>query len=60
MSSVNTGKAIQDEEIPFITRKIDGAVYTVKIRFWPGSKETAKEKIKRLIKNDALYDSFLD
>ena len=60
MSSDKKGKEIQNEEYRFITREIDGAVDTVKIRFWPGSKETAKEKIKRLLIKDALYESFLD
>ena len=49
---------IQEEPVPYIRRKVHGSVYTVKIRFFPESKETAKQKVKRLLLKDALDGNF--
>ena len=35
-----------------IVREIDGVIYTALIHFNPETKETAKDKIKRLIKKE--------
>ncbi len=37
------------QEVPYIKRTIDGHTYTVKIHFNMGTKETATDKIKRLL-----------
>ena len=54
-----TGKNKESDPktIPYIKREIDGTVYTVKIHFQPNSKETAKEKMERLLVKEALRES---
>lgn len=42
-----------EKDAPFIQRVIDGRVYTVRIHFNPNSKETAKEKVLRMLKQEA-------
>ncbi|MCC8044316.1 MAG: transposon-encoded TnpW family protein [Clostridiales bacterium] len=37
------------QEVPYIKRTIDGRTYTVKIHFNTETKETAKDKVKRLL-----------
>lgn len=37
------------QEVPYIKRIIDGRTYTVKIHFNTEAKETAKDKVKRLL-----------
>ncbi|MBO4887449.1 MAG: transposon-encoded TnpW family protein [Stomatobaculum sp.] len=49
---------VQEEQIPYIKRNIDGAEYTVMIHFHSESKETAKDKVKRLLLKDALNGNF--
>lgn len=58
MEETNTKDMVQEEPVPYIKREVDGAVYTVKIHFHPESKETAKDKIKRLLLKDALNGDF--
>ena len=58
MEETNTKDMVQEELVPYIKREVDGAVYTVKIHFHPESKETAKDKIKRLLLKDALNGDF--
>ncbi len=38
--------------VPYIKRTIDGRTYTVLIHFKEDAKETAKGKLKKLMKND--------
>lgn len=40
----------QDEQTPYIQRKIDGCVYTVLIHFRSDSSETIRDKVKRLLR----------
>ena len=47
-------KESDPKTIPYIKREIDGTVYTVKIHFQPNSKETAKDKVERLLLKEAL------
>ena len=42
----------QETDAPYIKRAVDGREYTVKIHFRPDSRETAKEKLKRIMVND--------
>ncbi len=42
-----------EKEVPFIQRVIDGRVYTVNIHFKADSRETAKDKVIRLLKQEA-------
>ena len=58
MTEMTMQDTIQEEPVPYITREIDGAVYTVKIHFQPDSRETAKDKVKRLLLKDALNGDF--
>jgi len=60
MEETKTKDTVQEEPVPYIKREVDGAVYTVKIHFHPESRETAKEKIKRLLLKDALNGNFSD
>ena len=48
---------IQKEPVPYIKREIDGVTYTVIIHFNPGSRETAKKKIERLLLNEVLNET---
>lgn len=58
MDENRTLEPAETEQVPYITREIDGAVYTVKIHFLSDSRETAKEKVKRLLLKDALNGDF--
>ena len=58
MEETKKKEAVQEEPVPYIKREIDGALYTVKIHFWPECRETAKDKIKRLLLKDALNGNF--
>ena len=58
MEETNKKATVQEEPVPYIKRKVDGAVYTVMIHFNPESRETAKDKIKRLLLKDALNGDF--
>ena len=58
MNETNTKDLIQEEQVPYIKRNIDGAEYTVMIHFHPECKETAKDKVKRLLLKDALNGNF--
>ena len=58
MEETNKKDTVQEEPVPFIKREVDGAVYTVKIHFNPESRETAKEKVERLLLKDALNGNF--
>ncbi len=42
-----------EKEAPFIQRVIDGRLYTVRIHFKADSRETAKDKVLRLLKQEA-------
>ncbi len=42
-----------EKKVPFIQRVIDGRVYTVNIHFKVDSRETAKDKVIRLLKQEA-------
>ncbi len=59
MEETKKNEAVQEEPVPYIKREIDGALYTVKIHFRPESRETAKDKVKRLLLKDALNGNFL-
>ena len=48
----------RDEPAGSIVRVIDGVTYTVLIHFNPNSKETPRDKIKRLIKTDVQNENF--
>ena len=41
MNETKEKDTVLENQIPYIKRKIDGSLYTVKIHFWPDSKETA-------------------
>ncbi len=41
-----------NENIPYIKRTIDGATYTVIIHFTTETKDTAKDKMKRVLKDE--------
>lgn len=58
MNETNEKDKVLEDQIPYIKREIDGSLYTVKIHFWPDSKETAKDKVKRLLLKDALLGNF--
>lgn len=60
MKETKTNDSVKQEQIPYIKREIDGTVYTVMIHFQPGCRETAKDKLKRLLLKDALNGNFLD
>lgn len=60
MEETTTKETVQEEPVPYIKREVDGAVYTVKIHFHPESRETAKEKVERLLLRDALSGNFPD
>ena len=48
----------RDEPAGSIVRVIDGVTYTVLIHFNPNSKETSRDKIKRLIKTEVQNENF--
>jgi len=48
-------QAIPDTD-PVIVREIDGKVFTVIIHFNKDSKETAQDKIRRMIRNDVVNE----
>ena len=58
MDETKKNETVQEEPVPYIKREVDGAVYTVMIHFRPDSRETAKDKIKRLLLKDALNGDF--
>lgn len=58
MEETKKNEAVQEEPVPYIKREIDGALYTVKSHFRPESRETAKDKVKRLLLKDALNGNF--
>lgn len=58
MNETKDTDMVQEEQTPYIKRNIDGAEYTVMIHFHPDSKETAKDKVKRLLLKDALNGNF--
>lgn len=58
MNENRTTMEIQDEETPYIKREIDGCIYTVLIHFRLDSRETARDKVKRLLVKDALAGNF--
>lgn len=60
MEETNKKATVQEEPVPYIKREVDGAVYTVMIHFNPESRETAKEKVERLLLKDALNGNFPD
>ena len=60
MEEVKKENTVQEEQVPYIKREIDGKLYTVMIHFQPGCRETAKDKIKRLLLKDALNGNFPD
>jgi len=41
---------MQEQEVPYIKRTIDGRVYTVKIHFKPDAHETAAQKMQRILR----------
>ena len=58
MDENRTLEPAETEQVPYITREIDGSLYTVRIHFREDSRETAKEKVARLLVNDALNGDF--
>lgn len=60
MEEMKKENTVQEEQVPYIRCEIDGTVYTVMIHFQPGCKETAKDKVKRLLLKDALAGGFPD
>ena len=51
---METEKTTPRKETPYIKRTIDGRTYTVLIHFSKTSKETAQDKIHRMLKKDAV------
>lgn len=47
----NEKTILPEQEVPFIKRTIDGREYTVKIHFKTDAKETAAQKMKRILLN---------
>lgn len=47
----NEKTILPEQEVPFIKRTIDGREYTVKIHFKPDARETAAQKMKRILLN---------
>jgi hypothetical protein len=45
-------------DVPAIRRTIDGRTYTVLIHFSSTNKETAQDKIRRMLKNDVQSEAF--
>lgn len=45
-------------QTPFIKRTIDGRTYTVLIHFSQNNKETAQDKIRRMLRNDVRNEAF--
>ncbi len=41
-----------EQRVPYIQRMIDGRLYTVHIHFNQDAKESAQDKIKRMLLND--------
>ena len=60
MEEMKKESTVQEEQVPYIKCEVDGTVYTVMIHFQLGCKETAKDKVKRLLLKDALNDNFPD
>ena len=52
MENKKTG-ITEKKETPYIKRTIDGRTYTVLIHFSKTNKETAQDKIRRMLKKDA-------
>lgn len=50
---METEKTTPQQETPYIKRTIDGRTYTVLIHFSKTNKETAQDKIRRMLKKDA-------
>ncbi|MCD7835396.1 MAG: transposon-encoded TnpW family protein [Lachnospiraceae bacterium] len=46
-------KQTVEQGTPYIQRVIGGRTYTVKIHFNPNGKETAQDKMKRILQNEA-------
>jgi hypothetical protein len=48
------------QEAPYIKRTIDGRTYTVFIHFSQTNKETAQDKIHRMLKKDIQNETFTE
>lgn len=48
---MTTQKTMQEPEVPYIKRIIDGREYTVKIHFKPDARETPQQKMQRILRN---------
>ena len=59
MDEILTKPMEHDEPAGSIVRVIDGVTYTVLLHFNPNSKETPKDKIMRMIKNDIQTEASL-
>ncbi|MCD7884573.1 MAG: transposon-encoded TnpW family protein [Lachnospiraceae bacterium] len=46
------------KKIPYIKRTIDGRTYTVMVHFNTETKDTAKDKVKRLLKRELQNQNF--
>lgn len=58
MSENKNAEQNKTTQTPYIKRTIDGRVYTVLIHFSGTSKETAQDKIKRLLRNEVANEKF--
>lgn len=59
MEEILTKPMEHDEPAGSIVRVIDGVTYTVLLHFNPNSKESPKDKIMRMIKNDIQTEASL-
>jgi len=59
MEEILTKPMEHDEPAGSIVRVIDGVTYTVLLHFNPSSKESPKDKIMRMIKNDIQTEASL-
>lgn len=59
MEEILTKPMEHGEPAGSIVRVIDGVTYTVLLHFNPNSKETPKDKIMRMIKNDIQTEASL-
>ena len=55
---METEKTMPQQEAPYIKRTIDGRTYTVLIHFSKTSKETAQDKIHRMLKKDVANATY--
>ena len=52
----NAGITAMPDKDPVIMREIDGSIYTVILHFKKDSRETAQDKIRRMIRSDIINE----